>query len=193
MARRPSLSLTSSLPCQLHPSSSPCRLQPSSLPCRLHPSSSSLPCWLHPCSSSLSCGPHSSLLFCQPYSSFLCGPYLRLRPGRLLGFLFDRSSPGLSPRLHPGLLLGLFNCLSLPGSTLRLSVLIVLVLSVVVCQSCVVLYLCCHVPVMFLVFFLRDARWQKGGGGGGLYCVSNKETHFLASDNNHLNYETLNL
>ncbi len=40
-----------------------------------------------PCSSSLSCRSHSSLLFCQPHSSFLCGLYLWLRSGLLPGLL----------------------------------------------------------------------------------------------------------
>ncbi len=60
----------------------------------------------------------------------------------------------------------------------------------VLCSPVLVLSCSCHV---FGVLPKGCQVAEGGGGGGGLYCVSNKETHFLASDNNHLNYKTLNL
>ncbi len=161
------------------PSSSPCRRSLSSSPCRRRPGF--LSCWGRP-----GCLPSSWL---RPGLLTDCsrpGLSLRSHPGCFPGFLFGRILPGPFPQLHRGSLPGSLDGLSLPGSTLAslpglaelpcwhwlgfppslppffVSVFCLFLSGLLLCVSlCVVMFLCCHVSVLFLVSLL-------GGGGGGV-------------------------
>ncbi len=111
------------------------------------------------------------------------------RHGHPPGFPFGRILHGLSLRLRPGFLPGSLDCVSLPGSTLPslpgpaelpcwhwlglpslpplfVSVFWLFLSGLLLCVSlCVVMFLCCHVSVLFLVSLIRDAGGVPFGGG----------------------------